>query len=123
MVNESTWQLDVLPRVLPAGWHVDRDGYDGRSYMNANGLLVFASASVELDGKRWLHVSVSRRSRLPSWEDLRAVKDAFIGRDRTALQVLPPAAKHVNIHAYCLHLWSCLDGDPTPDFTRGSGSI
>lgn len=41
----------------------------------------------------------------------------------TALQVLPPRAKHVNIHPFCLHLWCCLDGDVTPDFTQGSGSL
>jgi hypothetical protein len=56
---------------------------------------------------------------MPSWEDCRLVKDTFIGRDRRALQILPPASEYVNIHPYCLHLWSCLDGAGLPDFRHG----
>jgi hypothetical protein len=82
----------------------------------ADTLLVVWSGRTEADGKRWVHVSCSRPSRLPSWGDIREVKDAFIGRERRALQVLPPAAEYVNIHPNCLHLWHCLDGDGMPDF-------
>lgn len=85
-------------------------------------LLVVCSARVESDGKRWIHVSCSRPNRLPTWQDVRRVKDVFIGKDRRAIQVLPPAAEYVNIHPHCLHLWSCLDGDGLPDF-RVMGQI
>ncbi len=118
------WEYDALPKVLPAGWcEVGRRAADGASYLSQTGLAVIVSAAVEQDGRRWLHVSLSRRSRLPSWDDLKNVKDVFVGRDRTALQVLPPQARYVNIHPHCLHLWCCLDGDVTPDFTRGSESL
>lgn len=85
----------------------------------AQGLLVICSASWEADGKRWMHVSMSRHSRLPTYEDMCMVKDAFIGRERMAVQVFARAAEHVNHAPLCLHLWSCLDGDPTPDFRHG----
>lgn len=85
---------------------------------------MLASCARHLDGKAWLHVSVSQRSGvIPSWELMSEVKAQFIGDDRTALQVMPPQAKHVNIHSACLHVWHCLDGDVTPDFTAGGDSI
>ena len=82
------------------------------------GLRVIASLAWEEDLKRWLHVSVSHAQRLPTWEELRAVKAAFVGPDRAALQVFPRADEYVNHHPYTLHLWHCLEGDVTPDFRR-----
>lgn len=82
-------------------------------------LMVIVSGHLEADGKRWVHVSFSRPHKLPSWEDIRRVKDTFIGPERLAIQVFPPEAQYVNIHQTCLHLWHCVDGDPCPDFRHG----
>ena len=92
------------------------------SKIDDDGLYVIISESVEADEKRWLHVSCSRRTRLPSWADLRRVKDAFCGKERKAIQVFAPASEWVNIHSFALHLWCCLDGDVLPDF-RKDGQI
>ncbi len=114
----------VLEFEMPDGWTLVQKGENGVACINkSKGLTVITSIDNELDGKFWLHVSVSRKSRLPSWEDLRYVKDEFIGKDKKAMQVLPPQAEYVNIHDYVLHLWHCIDGDPLPDFTRGTGMI
>lgn len=113
------WWMEYLPRVMPAGWRQEEPGV----FRRRDGLLVLASALVEQDGKRWLHVSMSRKNQLPSWGDVRAVKDLFVGRDRYAYQVLPPPSHYVNFHPNVLHLWSCLDGEPMPDFTRGAGIL
>ena len=86
-------------------------------------LRVLYSVRQEADGKRWLHISVSHRDRLPQWKELVYVKTLFIGADATAYQVIPPAAKHINIHPNVLHIWCCLDGAPLPDFTRGNEEI
>lgn len=110
-------------RVVPFGWHSIEQRADGRAWQCADGLRVIESVGVELDGKEWHHVSLSRSMQLPSWEEVQRVKDIFMGKDVTALQVLPDAAHYVNQHPYCLHLWRCLDGDVTPDFTQGHGSI
>ena len=115
--------VGVLPRVLPASYQQMDRTVDGVAYVRRDGLSVIVSVARELDGKRWLHVSCARAKQLPSWQDLRDLKDLFIGAERTALQVLPPANKHVNIHPFCLHLFSCLDGDVTPDFTGGGDTI
>lgn len=85
-------------------------------------LTVIWSASVEKDGKRWVHVSVSRSDQtLPRWKELQKVKDDFIGRDNLALQILPPENEHYSI-GEILHLWHCVDGRPVPDF-RKAGQI
>jgi hypothetical protein len=110
------------PAANPNYWKVEQRS-DGASYMYVDGLAVIVSEAYEDDGCVWTHVSCSRRSRLPSWEDLRRIKDEFIGPDRDAIQLLPRAEKHVNIHNFCLHLWSPRDAGALPDFTQGGESI
>lgn len=112
----------TLELVLPAGWEKAKSGADGAAYRNDHGLYVIISG-IEIDHKRWIHVSVSRKSRLPSWSDLKVVKNLFIGLEKKALQVLPAHKEYVNLHPYCLHLWHCLDGDSVPDFRLGTGTI
>lgn len=117
------WVKNFLPRVLPANV-VEEKSLDGARCIDpVGGLIVIVSGAFELDGKRWLHVSCSRRDRLPSWEDLREVKDRYIGKEKLAVQVLPPQSRYINIHPYVLHLWHCVDVDPIPDFARGGSSI
>jgi hypothetical protein len=117
-----------FPEGLPAEWteHPTPYGWNRvyhRVYAKHGTLRVLVSAAHYGDGKHWLHVSVSRKNgQLPTWEVLSEVKDLFIGPARTALQVLPSRAKHVNI-APVLHLWHCLEGDVTPDFTGGGQTI
>jgi hypothetical protein len=113
----------VLPLATPAGWRMIHRGEDGATYQHRSGMTLILSAAVEEDGKRWAHLSIAHPHRLPTWAELVAARDAFFGPEAACVQVLAPKSKHVNIHAYCLHLWRCLDGDPLPDFTRGTGSI
>lgn len=111
------------PRVLPPWWALDQEAADGARYLNRHeGFVVILSAATELDGKRWVHLSMSHHKRPPRWEELREAKDVFIG-ERFAYQVLPPPSQYVNIDHRVLHLWHCLDGDPLPDFTRGGRTI
>lgn len=123
LFEPEPWAVDIFPRNTimfenlrghPVGDYVFR--------RNGGNLMVICSARTEADGKRWLHVSCSKPNRLPDWDDLVLVKETFIGRERMAIQVIPPRSKYVNDHPYVLHLWCCLDGDPAPDF-RQDGSI
>lgn len=120
---------DWLPETLPAGW-VEQDLFQGvghhwgRVYLYRDTTSVIIGCARYGDGKRWLHVSVARRNKqLPTWELYTQVKDLFIGPERTALQILAPRSKWVNQHAGCLHLYHCLDGDVTPDFTGNGETI
>lgn len=86
-----------------------------------NGLLVMATAAIMQDGREWLHVSLSRKSRIPSYDDLQLVKREFIGNDKKAIMVFPEQENYVNIHPNCLHLWYSAE-NPIPEFSEG-GSI
>jgi hypothetical protein len=110
---------------LPNTWKIVERRRDGASYRRTDGLVVILSVSEEDDGRTWLHASMSRKSRLPTYQDMVAVKHLFIGDDRYAYQVFAPKAMHVNIHSNCLHLFAPLEIDDAvlPDFTRGSRSI
>ena len=112
------------PIILPTGWIQFKSGDTEAVYRSTSGLLVLCSSSRESDGRHWLHVSFSRKDRIPDYEDLKEVKSIFIGDDRTAYQIFPSINKHINVHPHCLHLWALADGSAlTPDFTRGNGVI
>ena len=111
----------ILPSPVPKGWELVNRVGDGAWYRASNGLALCLTVAHEDDGKRWIHLTVSRVNRLPSWDELVAARDAFLGSEALCVQVLAPKSRHVNIHPYCLHLWRCLDGDPVPDFARGGG--
>lgn len=121
--HEPAWVDDYLPRVDMPGWRLVEDRLDGAFFQRLDKMTVIVSGAMEQDGKRWLHVSFARPSRLPDWEDMMLVKDIFVGRQRKAVSVIPPRAEHVNIHPNCLHLFHCVDDDPLPDFTRGGGTL
>jgi hypothetical protein len=111
-----------VPVILPAGWESIRlpeshPLYGQRIFQNKNGLaVIFTADNLHQPGKTWIHVSMSRRERLPTYDDMTEVKALFVGRDRQALQIFPPESKHINIYPFCLHLCSCVEGDGLPDF-------
>lgn len=120
-MNEREF-VDALK--IPPGWRPTSVRLDGTAWYNPKKrLMVIVSASKELDGKQWVHASISHSTRLPSYEELKYLKRHFIGADRKAIQVFPSDSEHVNIHPKCLHLFCCLDDDPLPDFTHGLGCI
>lgn len=59
----------------------------------------------ETPHSRWEHVSISRRDRCPTWEEMSAIKDVFWKETETVLQFHPKKSKYVNIMPNCLHLW------------------
>jgi hypothetical protein len=99
---------------LPPGWTEVPFFMPGtsksRAFRYRDGLAVIATIEPR-GGKRWAHVSCSRKDKLPSWSDLKCVKQIFLG-DVMAYQVLPPEAEWLNIHEHTLHLFHCLDEDP-----------
>lgn len=105
------------PKVLPYLWSFVSSKRG--AFIKSDGLRVLLSVEMKKDDHRvWLHVSLSRGDRLPSWDDVKEVKDIFIGKDRTAAQVLPPEDEYINYHPSVLHLWCCLNKKIFPDFRR-----
>jgi hypothetical protein len=90
---------------------------DGKAYKCINGLLIIVSGEIH-NNKKWLHVSFSRRSRIPEYRDIQQVKRDFIGDNKKAIMVFPEKKNYVNISRNCLHLFSCLDGEVLPEFSR-----
>lgn len=104
------------------GWPLIQESEDGFMFRSVNGVSVIMSGQIE-NGKKWLHVSLACKSKMPSYDDLALVKKVFIGEHKKAIMVFPEKKYHVNIHHYCLHLWHCLDGDGLPEFSHGLGTI
>lgn len=120
--GELLWMREFKPAPPPRGWRKVQDALDGGAWDHEGGLRVILSGNRERDGRRWLHASCSRPSRLPSWEDLTLMREAFLPMDRYAYQVFPPPELYVNIHPRCLHLWCPLDGGPPlPEFSSVLG--
>jgi hypothetical protein len=67
---------------------------------NRHAVFVIAS-----DGLGWEHVSVSRKDRIPTWEEMCQVKALFWDDEDCVVQFHPPESEYVNNHVNCLHLW------------------
>jgi len=101
---------------------------DGGAFRRGT-LQVIISVAYEDDHQIWVHVSVCGRKGahsyyLPDFEELKRVKNDFIGTDKWAYQVFPDEKHYINQHPCVLHLFSLLENKPAlPDFTGGTGSI
>lgn len=113
----------LLRRVMgPAEWlPPDPFGPDGWRMLHRDGdgavIATCAEESATVD-TLWAHASISRRDRIPTYDDLKLLHRAvFFRGPGWAYQVFAPASEHVNIHPYTLHLWGRLDGTPVlPEF-------
>jgi hypothetical protein len=96
--------IDITARVI-----IPDTQFEGQhAFVHRDGRRVIGSVGQQ-DGRWWLHVSVSREKRIPSYEDLADVKRTFVGDQLQALQIFPRAERHVNLHPHCLHLWACVE--------------
>lgn len=56
-------------------------------------------------GFGWEHVSVSRRNRCPTWDEMAFVAKQFFKPDEILIQFRPAEEDYVNEHRFCLHWW------------------
>jgi len=84
------------------GWEGDaaHGAFVVPSCIDGQRLVIVASASDD-----WDHVSVSRKNRCPTWQEMEHVKHLFFRDDETAMQLHVPTSDHVNIHPHTLHMW------------------
>lgn len=89
-----------------------RTGYGASddSYGNNGAFIVKLKGGQQVnvvasDGLGWEHVSVSRRDRCPTWDEMCQVKALFWDEEDCVVQYHPPRADYVNNHPNCLHLW------------------
>ncbi len=57
------------------------------------------------NGGGWDHVSVSYKSRTPTWDEMCRAREIFFDDEDCALQYHPPKSVYKNVHDHCLHLW------------------
>lgn len=62
----------------------------------------------------WLHISVSRRTKTPTWQEMETARAELGYVDRLFIQMHPPRAHWLNLHQHCLHMFSRIDGDAIP---------
>jgi len=77
-------------------------GMNGAFTLRYKNKSLFVIAS---DGGEWDHVSVSLKSRTPTWEEMCYVKDLFFREDEVVIQYHPAKADYVNNCNTCLHMW------------------
>ena len=119
----DTWTLpwvDIAGRIaslLPGRFTWETFGPDGiAGTTGVPTMTVIVSVADHDDGTDWIHASVARPDRLPSYFDLVALHKA-IWPDGFAFQVFATDERHVNIHHRALHLWGRADGaNVLPDF-------
>jgi hypothetical protein len=90
---------------LPAEW----DDGDAQAIQHGPLRVLVSPHEDHAEDGQWRHVSVSCEDRLPTYEELGAVRELYFPADQTVLQVMPPASAWINEHAFCLHLWQRLD--------------
>ena len=69
-------------------------------FVSGKSFFVIAS-----NGGGWDHVSVSKKNRIPTWDEMCAIKDMFFEPEEVDVQYHPKQSEYVNNHPYCLHLW------------------
>jgi hypothetical protein len=122
---KDTWTVDRiaiaerLGRTLAGKWRWDPFGPDGVVGDTPDGRSVIITAAETPDDGfyDWIHASVARPDRLPSYHDLVTLKAGVWGDDGFAYQVFASSDRHVSIHNFALHLWGRADGrNVLPDF-------
>jgi hypothetical protein len=124
----------IIKRAMRHGWRLVEEVADGAKFTGGKVVRkqAIVTAARELDGRVWVHLSLStiresalsgaQRVVLPDWSSLTFARDDFLGPEAKCLIVVAPKSEHVNL-AEVHHLWHCPEGDGLPDFTHGSGSI
>lgn len=117
ITRETFYPSDFIKKIPEGIYKLERKLQDGASFHNPfSGLFIIISGNIH-EGKKWLHVSFSRKSRIPDYHDIKIIKHHFIGDDKKAIMIFPDQEHFVNIMPYCLHLFHCIDGDGLPEFS------
>lgn len=114
MKAEGTlFHLDKFRKVHPGGRGETPPGASFGWFEFPDGMRVMSSGNRSVGD--WEHVSVSFVNRVPTWDEMKRVKELFWRPDETVIQFHPKASKYKNEFPFCLHLWSVAGVDiPLP---------
>jgi hypothetical protein len=68
------------------------------------------------DGQTRIHMSVSHANRLPTWEEMKELREKYLPLNRDFIMFFPKIEDYVNIHPYCLHLVELKESDRLDKF-------
>lgn len=99
--------IKEIEKIIPYKKHIFGNTYGTDMVVGTKrGSIVFSNYE---DG--YEHVSFSPYSgKMPSWEDMCALKDIFWNDDEEVYQMHPPKNEYVNMMGNCLHLWRPSNG-------------
>lgn len=63
------------------------------------------TVAVSLNSNGTEHVSVSKKKKIPTWEEMCFIKDLCFEDEEEVIQIHPKKSEYVNIYPNCLHLW------------------
>lgn len=98
----------VPPFRCPEHLNKYRVAYQGQLGDETHGFLKLKERGLAImfaNSWGWEHVSVSRKSKMPSWQDMDWVRRQFWRGDCTVMQLHVPEEEHIDLHPYCLHMW------------------
>ena len=96
--------------------NVTPDGGSGWLYETGRLNKPWASVIWSYDGG-WEHVSIApvNRRRVPTWEEMCRLKEAFWNDDECVIQYHPKKSENVSFLDNCLHLWRPIEKElPEP---------
>lgn len=106
-----------MPFCCPNFWEKYRVSFQGVRGDDTNGAIIIPAQGLKIifsNQLGWEHVSVSRKNKVPSYDDMDRVKRAFWDDDQCVMQLHVPRQDHVNCHPFCLHLWRPTKGKKIP---------
>jgi hypothetical protein len=68
------------------------------------------------DGQTRIHMSVSHSDRLPTWEEMKNIREELLPLNRDFAMMFPNVRDYVNIHPNCLHLIELKPSDRLSSF-------
>jgi hypothetical protein len=92
----------------------ESDGNNGMFLIPSDSCSLLVKAS---DGGGWEHVSVTvfKKKRCPTWEEMCQIKNLFWDEDEVVIQYHPAQNDYISNHDFCLHMWKPVGVElPTP---------
>jgi hypothetical protein len=98
--------MKLLKKVIPARYSALPCPFsDGRAYQEDTGIAILITER-EYQGNLWLHISMSRYNRYPTWDEIKRIKNELIGEDVRTIMMMPEKRNYINLHPYCFHLYA-----------------
>ncbi len=80
------------------------------------GEVVAATTCDTANGQTRIHMSVSHEDRLPTWDEMKELREEILPMNRDFVMFFPKAEDYVNIHPNCLHILELKPSDKLNNF-------